>query len=657
MKKLILTLLLCIFLSFAFTACNAVNPSVPSRGTASSNVTSQNSDVESMPDHSSTSSQNGTTDDSLPNSDTVFHTVFFVTNCDVTLDPITVKHGEKAEEPHAIEKAGYTLDGWYSSGEKWSFIGYTVTEDITLEAKWIGNKNTLRFDRNGATSGAMVAMTVRCGDTISLPTCYYSKEGCIFVGWATTPTGEAIYKVGDTYRMGASSEYILYATWQISPCLDNAHVFYDWIIEKEAVCNEAGIRTHTCKNCFVYTETESYENTENHKYENFVCLNCKSEIEPVFTLSEDGQYYILKNAALGNPIEYTVPKSYNGLPVTEIGNLAFENSATLKKLTVNDNIRVINKYSVGGCDSLESVSINGADYIHMGAFYGCDNLKNITLENVGTLGEYAFANCHSIESLTIGENVHVIEERAFYICKSLKEVTVKEGNVKIKGGAFESCTSLTKVSLPSSLTNIDPLAFADCPMLVEFTVEHQNESYAVMEKAFLVQIDKASKDISLIIVAPGAVKEEISIPSGITAISSYVFRHMTQLKKVIFPDTLKSVGKEAFFDSGLTEINFNKVEVVEDYAFGKTKLTSVIISNSVKEIKRYAFQYCYDLMEICIPSSVEAIGVAVFNNVGTESKRLHVYLELSEGEDFPSGWDKFWLRTATYEIHYGYIFE
>ena len=48
-----------------------------------------------------------------------------------------VKHGEKLIRPKDPTREGYIFDGWYYKGEKWSFIGYIVTENMTLSARWI----------------------------------------------------------------------------------------------------------------------------------------------------------------------------------------------------------------------------------------------------------------------------------------------------------------------------------------------------------------------------------------------------------------------------------------------------------------------------------------------------------------------------------------
>ena len=47
-----------------------------------------------------------------------------------------VKHLGKASKPENPVKDGFLFDGWYYQDEKWSFVGYVVTEDMTLTAQW-----------------------------------------------------------------------------------------------------------------------------------------------------------------------------------------------------------------------------------------------------------------------------------------------------------------------------------------------------------------------------------------------------------------------------------------------------------------------------------------------------------------------------------------
>lgn len=65
-------------------------------------------------------------------------TVTFDTQGGSAIESQAVSWGEKANEPPAPTKECLCeFDGWYLGDEKWSFIGYSVTEDMTLTAKWI----------------------------------------------------------------------------------------------------------------------------------------------------------------------------------------------------------------------------------------------------------------------------------------------------------------------------------------------------------------------------------------------------------------------------------------------------------------------------------------------------------------------------------------
>lgn len=88
-----------------------------------------------------------------------YHTVVFRANGDnvYTLPaPQTVKSGEKAAEPVAPERKGYTFDGWYdSAGTKYDFTT-AVTRNLELYAKWTAKKITVNFENLSATEGVTI---------------------------------------------------------------------------------------------------------------------------------------------------------------------------------------------------------------------------------------------------------------------------------------------------------------------------------------------------------------------------------------------------------------------------------------------------------------------------------------------------------------------
>ena len=79
-------------------------------------------------------------------------TVTFDSNGGSQISPYTnVEYGSKITEPSTPEKLEYDFDGWYKDSEfetAWDFENDTVTENITLYAKWIELSKSRIFNPN-----------------------------------------------------------------------------------------------------------------------------------------------------------------------------------------------------------------------------------------------------------------------------------------------------------------------------------------------------------------------------------------------------------------------------------------------------------------------------------------------------------------------------
>ena len=151
-----------------------------------------------------------------------------------------------------------------------------------------------------------------------------------------------------------------------------------------------------------------------------------------------------------------------------------------------------------------------------------------------------FLNNIYIEKLVIPETITTLGYRMCYGCTNLKEVNLPDNISVIPDYAFEKCTLLEKINIPQSLVQIRNDAFAE---------------------------------------------------SGI--------------KEFIAPDSFKEIWGYAFKDcKNLEKVDLNKTTSIGDMSFENcTKLSSIVLPNTLVELGTYVFSGCTLLNNIKMPSN------------------------------------------------------
>ena len=249
--------------------------------------------------------------------------------------------------------------------------------------------------------------------------------------------------------------------------------------------------------------------------------------------------------------------------MTEIPDGMFENCLSLSaiELPSHEQIIVIGNSAFQNCTSLKRLDdMPNLQSIGDKAFASCLMLTEFSMPStVKSIGKQAFSNCTSLQEIMIPCSVESIEIKTFYKCQSLTRVIFEQGDHKltwIGNNAFEMCEQLDGVLLPESLAYVGKYAFAKCESM-----------------------------------------QSIDFPDNVGTIEASAFSGCTALQSVRFGNGLEKLSEYAFEGcDSLKEVQLDKnIKYIEFWSFGLSGLEKIVFGTSIKEIDHAAFNNCNDL--------------------------------------------------------------
>ena len=290
--------------------------------------------------------------------------------------------------------------------------------------------------------------------------------------------------------------------------------------------------------------------------------NTTDEPEPtpveMFTWDVYDDHAVVTGFAGESVADLVIPSTYNGLPVTAIGDRAFDYDSTVVSVIIPDSIESIGNYAFFRCDGLTDVVIgDGVTTIGGAAFYECFNMTSLTIgKSLTTMGLNVFDTCsRSLTSITVAaENTKycsidncLIEKESNTLILGCKNSIIPANVTAIGSSAFKNCFYLTEIIIPNNVITIDNDAFFGCSGMTS-----------------------------------------VVMGESVATIGNCAFQGCTNLTSVTITDKVTNIGSSAFGNC--------------------SKLESVKIGSSVTNIGAYAFQYCTNLTSITFKGTTEQWG-------------------------------------------------
>lgn len=309
-----------------------------------------------------------------------------------------------------------------------------------------------------------------------------------------------------------------------------------------------------------------------------------------------------------------IPSEIEGLPVTEVKGGTFIDCKGITSINVPASVEYIHplvfnaKSNFDEESLLESINVDEENQYYSsedGILFSKDKTeivcyppakKGTTYEIPETVKVImtAFIGNQNLEKITISKNVENTV-MAFYHCSKLKEVNIEYGVKEIGLVSFANCSALEKVSIPLSVNTIDAYAFGNCTSLEKIDLSEVwyiegDKEYGAF--AGCTNLSDITFSENIVFIARNSFKDTLwykNQPDGMIYINNVAYKFKGNTSK---ETTLNIKEGTTYISNGAFE--------------GVKNIKSIVIPESVLEIRGDEFIYCDDLENVTVlnPSCV-----------------------------------------------------
>ena len=359
-------------------------------------------------------------------------------------------------------------------------------------------------------------------------------------------------------------------------------------------------------------------------------------------------------------------KQITGLKLQKIGANAFKGSS-LKTLVLDKTVPTAADDAFTGTSEDKELKVDASAVSSFYAFahkHGFKTVNGQTLPQImmkdGKLTSYP--DYLLAEKMTLDNTVTDIAASVFADKTIIKEVHAPSVK-KIETGAFKGATSLKTVELGAEIPDVAADAFEgtsrDKDLIVpkdarekykEFAFNHGFKTINGTE-AYPIPAGVTIEGTELVKVTGDFIGTSLELPPSITKIRRIAAQSKSSLKSITGLGIVE-IGEASFkYSSGLVEVNFPKLKVVETDVFNAQNSSSKnlrkVVLSSVTEIKDNAFGNQPNIESIEFGSVIPKITAQAFAE-GLRSKKPTLYVPADAVSAYTSSSDN-WIKAFKVE--------
>lgn len=174
----------------------------------------------------------------------------------------------------------------------------------------------------------------------------------------------------------------------------------------------------------------------------------------------------------------------------------FERCSDLTYVNIPNNIEILNN-TFAGCSNLTHIDIpQCSSIIGTSAFKECTNLEIVNNSTVLSfeIYQYAFCSCFKLNSIHFNECTG-IGDKAFKDCRSLNELNLNKCQY-IGESAFAGCTNISQVMI-SVCSTIKSNAFINCTNLSNIYINNPSNIFCELKNKYVFCIQETSSVYSI----------------------------------------------------------------------------------------------------------------------------------------------------------------